>query len=134
MVNLLLTKFGLNLIKSFLYVYRNNPFTKATRLLNLHSNKGVGFVKVLVSNILKKRRNRWNATIPGLLFIDLKINMKISDKLGHSPWLMEKEAMKYNMNARKVTLNMDYRFREDLKVSAALKLICQKFLSTSERR
>ena len=49
-------------------------------------------------------------------------------------WVIEKEAMKYNLDARKEMLNMDSRFREGLKVSAAPKLTCQKFLSIFEKR
>ena len=42
--------------------------------------------------------------------------------------------MKYNMDAKKEMLNLESRFREGLKVSAAPKLTCQKFLSILEKR
>ena len=42
--------------------------------------------------------------------------------------------MKYNMDARKETFNMDNRFKEGLKVYAAPKLTCQKLLSILEKR
>ena len=38
--------------------------------------------------------------------------------------VMEKEALKYNMDVRKETFDMDERFREGLKVSAASILTC----------
>ena len=47
--------------------------------------------------------------------------------------VIKKEALKCNTDMREETLNLDYRFREGLKVSAARKLTCQKFCTLEKR-